>query len=282
MRFSAKTAIFFIIMTSVMMMTAGHAFAAADCPPAVTEIDASSYWSNYPDYRDRLLTVDETLRNDSACQTCRLQLEGAEASNGVSLETPMPRYIGNLSQTTLSQVSMKFRIPHGVGSFHSRVRLVCLPDAGDPPRPTQPVEQNLMIIDPDFALANEGCPADPVPETGIHSSVMDTTYGPRRFVVTVKDADGNPVAGKSIKWSLSNNYDFRFLDSTAVTDEAGQAYAVVTPPQYFICIIPYYSKGMTLVGATSEDGMTSESQFAYTRCAPPGSSPPWLKLAGTS
>jgi hypothetical protein len=169
-----------------------------------------------------------------------------------------------------------------VGSFHSRVRFICLPDAANPPAPPQPVEQNLMNIDPDFALANEGCPADPTTETGIHPFVMDSTYGPRRFVITLKDASGIAVAGKTIKWGLSNNYDFRFLESTTVTDEAGQAFAVVTPPQYFICIIPYYSRGMTVVGATSEDGQTSESKFVYTRCAPPGSTPPWVKLPGIS
>ena len=265
-----------------MILSAGHAFATVDCPPAVSEIDASSYWSNYTDYRDRLLTVDETIRNDSPCQTCKLQLEGIDASNGVSLETPMPRYLGNLSQAALEHLSMKFRVPHGVGSFHSRVRFVCLPDAANPPGPTAPIAQNLMNIDPDFALANEGCPADPMPETGIHPFVMDTTYGPRRFVVTMKDADGNPLAGKTIKWSLSDNYDFSFLDSSTVTDEAGQAYAVVTPPRYFICIVPYFSKGLTVVGATSEDGQTSDSQFAYTRCAPPGSAPPSLNLSATS
>ncbi|MFA5800972.1 MAG: Ig-like domain-containing protein [Thermoleophilia bacterium] len=276
MRFSAKSSIIFLIMASAVILTAGEAFAAVDCLPAISEIDATPHWSSYADYRDRLLTVDETIRNDSDCQSCRLQLQGVEASSGVSLETPMPRYIGNLSQGAISHMSMKFRIPQGVGSFHSHFRLVCLPDATESPAAPQPVEQQQMSMDPDFALANEGCPVEPAPDPAIHYPVIEAAYGPRRFVVTVKNADGGPVAGKTVKWGLSNSYDFRIIENSTVTDEAGQVYAVVTPPQYFICIIPYYSKGMTVVSAASEDGSASESRFTYTRCAPPGSTPPWL------
>lgn len=96
---------------------------------------------------------------------------------------------------------------------------------------------------------------------------VDLSYGPRLFTATLVDENGNPVAGRSVKWSLSNNISFRIMASTDVTDEQGQVTALVTPPDYFICISPYFSQELTVVGARSEDNQDASAIFVYSRCA---------------
>ena len=279
MRNLLTTVIILCIFVLFMAVSASITFAAEpECPTDITESGATSFWASYSDYRERLLTVDETLSSNSPCLSCRLQLEEVHVSNGVSLETPLPSYLGELQQAGSRQLRMKFRIPHGVGSFNSRIRLICVPAPA--PDPVPPQVMPVMTLDPPMALANEGCPEISLGVAGSHPIPGDTAYGPRRFLVTLKDAGGNPLSGRSIKWSLSNDIDFRVTDSTATTDANGQAYAVITPPQYFICIIPYYSRGRTLVVASGEEGDSAASIFVYTRCAPPGSVPPWMASPG--
>ncbi|MHB9111453.1 MAG: Ig-like domain-containing protein [Thermoleophilia bacterium] len=252
-----------------MLVSASPASAStapSPCEPQVAELGAVPFWHNYNDYLERRLTVDESLKNTGGCLPCLLRLAQVEPSDGVSLETTLPIDLGELQPAENITVRMKFRVPAGVSRFQSRARFIC----GQPAPETgpQPVPGGLMMIKPSFAWANEGCPVLPPAEMAAPELPADLSYGPRLFTATLVDKNGDPVAGKSVKWSLSNNISFRILASTDVTDDQGRATALVTPPQYFICVAPYFSRDLTRVIAISEDSLGDSATFVYSRCLP--------------
>lgn len=244
-----------------------------DCQPQVSVTTAHPFWENYGNYLERKLTVDESLRNVGNCLSCQMQVVRVETNQGVTLETPLPLDLGNLPQTASGAIRVHFRIPVGVSHFNSRLQVIC------DPRGTQPLTADQLTIDPPLAWANEGCPLEPPPELAGKTLPDDQVFGARLYTATLKDEAGNPLVGQTLKWHLSNTFNFRILDSTTVTNAAGQITALVTPPQYFVCVIPYYDKGMTEVRAVRGDGLQASGAFVFTRCAPPGSVPPWLMPA---
>lgn len=259
----------------LLLLTLAAAFAAlspgaasaATCEPAIDSITASPYWASYSDYTSRLLTVDEYVSGSSACDTCRYQVEEVTASQGVTAHAALPASLENLDGGPQSRVTIRFQVPDGINSFSSSLRVTCQP---------QPALVTAeLTIDPEYALANEGCPEGPVPELAGLPLPADQQYGSRPFTVTLTDTLGRPLAGRTVKWSLSNSIDFRFLSQETVTDENGRATAVITPPQYFTDIAPYFDKGSSLVSAVSEGGSEASALFVYTRCAPVGERPPW-------
>lgn len=268
-RLAAK-ALLTVTLIAATLILALPAFAASNCPPEVRELDARPYWSSYSDYHNRLLTVDEKVAGTDSCAPCLIRIVGIEATSGVSVASPLPMEIGELANSEVRSINVRYRVPPGVGSFHSRLRVMCLPE---PPPPT---EASTLTVEPGFAVSNEDCPPAPLPDFEDRTVPAFQEYGPRLFTATFRDAAGNPVAGRSIKWSLSDSFSFRIIESTSITDENGQATALVTPPQYFICIVPYYSKGWTLVTAHSDDGQRADALFLFMRCAPPGTLPPWF------
>lgn len=257
-----------LLTVAVAALAASPAIASAvTCDPAIDSVIAHPYWSSYDDYASGMLTVDEYIRGSSACGTCRYQVEEITASHGVVARTALPAAVGNLSGGSDSRLTVKYQVPDGVNSFTSSLRVTCQ---------TEPaIVTGEMTIDPGHALANEGCPEGPVPDLAGLPLPADQQYGARLFTITLKDPLGRPLAGRTIKWSLSNNIDFRFLSQATVTDANGQAAALVTPPQYFTGIAPYFDKGATLVTAVSEGGQQATALFVYTRCAPVGERPPW-------
>lgn len=243
------------------------------CDPQLRPSSVAPFWATYNDFRERRLTVDESLQNIGGCLPCAINISNIEADNGVIIETPMPIDMGELPATATGTITVKYRVPPGVSRFRARLHAVCRPE---PPPPPPPVSASYTVyMEPAFAYANEGCPLGPLPEAPASTLPDDQTYAPRRFTVTVKDADGNPVAGKKIDWWLSNMIQFRIIDDSAITDDNGQAFAVVSPPMFFVCISPYFDRGATLVFAGSEGAAPGQALFAYTRCTPPGTGPPW-------
>ncbi|MCL4474419.1 MAG: Ig-like domain-containing protein [Actinobacteria bacterium] len=266
-------ALAFLALTLVAIFSfQAVAFAStAQCDPQVAQTAPQAYWSSYNDYLERRLTVDENLQNTGGCVPCQLRIAQVEASQGVSIETPLPIDLGDIPQAASGNVRLKFMVPAGVDSFYSRIKVVCAP------APPQPVSSPQFTIEPPLAWANEGCPVAP-PELDGLELPTDQQYGARLFTATLKDEGGSPVAGKAVKWRLSDPFGFRIIESSGVTDAAGQATALVTPPQYFVCIVPYFDRGITKVTATTDDGLQANATFAYSRCAPVGATPPW---AGT-
>jgi len=59
------------------------------------------------------------------------------------------------------------------------------------------------------------------------------------------------------------------IEISGLVKRYGQVTALVTPPQYFICVAPYFDRGSTRVSAISEDLLAGNATFVYTRCAPP-------------
>lgn len=256
----------FTLAAAFAALSPGAASAAA-CEPVIDSITASPYWASYGDYASRLLTIDEYVSGSSACDTCRYQVEEVTASQGVIPRAALPASLENLDGGPQSRVTIRFQVPEGVNSFSSSLRVTCQP---------QPALVTAeLTIDPEYALANEGCPEGPVPELAGLPLPADQQYGARAFTITLTDTLGRPLAGKAIKWSLSDNVFFRFLSQATVTDANGQATALVTPPQYFTGVAPYFDKGSTLVTAVSEGGEQASALFVYTRCAPVGERPPW-------
>lgn len=249
----------------------------ADCQPQVSVTTASPFWENYGNFLERKLTVDESMQNVGNCLSCLMQVVQVETNQGVTLETPLPLDLGNLSQATSGAIRVHFRVPLGVSHFNSRLQVIC--DPRTPQTGTQPLTADQLTIDPPLAWANEGCPLEPPPELAGETLPTDQVFGARLYTATLKDEAGNPLVGQTLKWHLSDTINFRILDSTTVTNTAGQVTALVTPPQYFVCVIPYYDKGMTEVRAVRGDGLQAGGAFVFTRCAPPGSVPPWLTPA---
>lgn len=267
------------LIALTMMIPASPASAAIGpppCEPKVVELGAVPLWDNYNDYLERRLTVDESLENTGGCVPCLLRLAQVDPSDGVSLETTLPIDLGELQPAENTTIRMKFRVPPGVIRFNSRAQFICGQPA--PVQDPQPVPDGQLAIEPSFAWANEGCLVTPPEELGAPEFKPaelaapglpdDLSYGPRLFTSALVDENGEPVAGMNIKWSLSNNISFRILDSTDVTDDQGQVTALVTPPQYFICVVPYFSRDATRVTAISEDGHAGNATFLYSRCAP--------------
>ncbi|MDO8735627.1 MAG: Ig-like domain-containing protein [Thermoleophilia bacterium] len=267
---------FFITVTLACMavlallVTATPASAAIPDPPAceprVIEIAAVPFWENYNDYLDRRLTIDESVENSGGCLPCLLRIAQVDPDEGVSLETKLPIDLGELQPAAGTTFRMKFRVPPGVSRFHSRARFICRPPV---PRPEPlPATGSQLTIQPPFAWANEGCPVSPPPEMAGQELPADLGYTSRLFTATLVDENGDPMPGKTVKWHLSNNIDFRIIDSTGVTDELGNVTVLVTPPQYFICVVPYFDRGVTRVTAVTEDRVEDTATFVYTRCAP--------------
>ena len=273
--FSGKTltaAIFFSVAVALFLSLATAALAStAQCEPQVAQSSPTAYWSSYKDYLEHRLTVDESLENTGGCVPCLLRIAEVEASQGVTVQTPMPLEIGNLAPSAIRNVRLQFMVPLGVASFRSHLRVVC------GPLPPQPVSSSQFRIEPPVAWANEGCPVPPPEMSGL-AMPADQAYGPRVFTATLRDENGNPVAGKALKWRLSDPVGFRIIQSSGVTDENGQTAALVTPPQYFVCIVPYFDRGMTIVSAVTDDGRQAGATFVYSRCAPVGATPPWAGL----
>lgn len=233
------------------------------------------FWATYNDFRERRLTVDESLQNIGGCLAGAINISNIEADNGVIIETPMPIDLGELPATATGTITItvKYRVPPGVSRFRARLHAVCRP--GPPPPPPTASASYSVYMEPGFAYANEGCPLELVSEAPVSPLPDDQTYAPRRFTVTVKDTNGNPVAGKKIDWWLSNMVQFRIIDGSAITDDNGQAFAVVSPPMFFVCISPYFDRRATLLFVGTEGAAPGQALFAYTRCTPPGMDPPW-------
>lgn len=263
-------ALAFLALTLVAIFSfQAVAFASTTpCDPEVAETAPQAYWFSYNDYIEHRLTVDENLQNTGGCVPCQLRIAQVEASQGVSVETPLPIDLGEIPQAASGNIRLQFMVPAGVGSFRSRIKVICAPV------PPQPVSSPQYSIEPPLAWANEGCPQAP-PELEGLGLPTDRRYGPRLFTATLKDGSGNPVAGKTVKWHLSDPFGFRILESSGATGAQGQATALVTPPQYFVCIAPYFDRGITLVSATTGDGLQADATFVYSRCAPAGATPPW-------
>ena len=241
------------------------------CEPSLGVSAPGPFWESYGDYLERRLSVNETVENAGGCPTCALRIDAVDADNGVSVETPLPLDIGEAPGVSGAPVKIRYHVPPGVRAFHARLRTVCAPV------PAPPAPELAITIEPPVAYANDGCPSSPVVLPPALPEPTDEPYGPRRFTATLRDAEGLAVAGHEVKWGLSDPFDFTILESSSVTDENGQAYVIVNPPLYFICIWPYFDRGATRVEALSPDSVPGTAAFFYTRCAPVGAEPPWTE-----
>jgi hypothetical protein len=244
---------------------------APPCEPSLEYSQPAPFWETYGDYLERRLTVDETVQNLGSCVPCALRIEAVDTDGGVSVETPLPLELGELTASEGAPVRIRYYVPPGVNAFHYRLRAACAPV------PPPPVPSLTFTLEPAAAYANDGCPPSPVALPPALPEPAEDQYGPRRFIATLRDAGGLPVAGHEVKWRLSNPIDFSIMESSGVTDAEGNAYAVVSPPLFFICVSPYFDRGATLVEAVSPDSVPGSAVFFYTRCAPLGAEPPWTE-----
>ncbi|MFA5801638.1 MAG: glycosyl hydrolase [Thermoleophilia bacterium] len=87
--------------------------------PQLTLAPAKSYWANYADYLARLLSVDMRVSNTGANGAYDLRLIDSANTNGASLATALPVWVGNIVPGYSSIVPMIFRVPAGITSFHT-------------------------------------------------------------------------------------------------------------------------------------------------------------------
>lgn len=87
--------------------------------PRLTLGSAKNYWANYTDYRARLLSVDMRVSNSGVNGAYNLRLIDSANTNGVSLSSPLPAWVGDIAPGYASIAQLKFRVPAGVVSFHT-------------------------------------------------------------------------------------------------------------------------------------------------------------------
>jgi hypothetical protein len=263
-------------LMAVLAMAAPSAEAVSapsqeDCTPRLAISTASPFWASYADYLLHELSVDTSFQNLTECASCSISITDIITDNGVVTVTPMPLVLGKPPLASSTSITVKFLIPAGINRFHLSPRAVCETH----PSTTVDSQPTNLAVDPDLAYANDGCPDGPVPDISPLPLPEEQSYTPRRFTLTLTNEDGTPAAGRPVKWSLSNEISFRILESSVITGADGKAYAMVSPPLYFVCIAPYFDHDVTHLEAHS-DNEVSEAVFAYTRCAPIGATPPWV------
>lgn len=244
-----------------VLWSATQAFAAGvtppnppTCDPQIQTSAVAPYWASYNDFRERRLSVRESLQNIGGCQPCAIDVSSIEADNGVTVETPLPIGIGNLPDAATGNITVRYRVPPGISSFRVHLSAVCRPT------PPPPVTTQLVIsLTPEHAFVMDGCPTfAPLPP--------EEEYGPKRFTATVLDLDGNPASGQSVYWSIDDPVHFTVSphESTFTTDADGKAYLTVYPPWDKLRVPG--DQGSTLVTAGVDGAVTARTTFSYCRC----------------
>lgn len=92
---------------------------ASLCPrPAIAPAwGIRSYWSNYNDYYERRLSVDFEIRNFGAIDAYNLRMVGSSCTNGASLASAVPRWVGNVPAFNKGYFTLQYSVPSGVASF---------------------------------------------------------------------------------------------------------------------------------------------------------------------
>lgn len=85
--------------------------------PGVGVSIQSSHWASYADYTARDLTVTLRFSNNGATTAFATAMTGSTNTNGVILNTAMPLAVGDLNAGATMDVTARYNIPVGVGSF---------------------------------------------------------------------------------------------------------------------------------------------------------------------
>lgn len=77
----------------------------------------ASFWANYYDYVNRVLSVDFNLDNTGSNDAFNIVVDGSSSSGGVSLASGLPVTVGDVAAGGESLLRMKYAVPGGGGSF---------------------------------------------------------------------------------------------------------------------------------------------------------------------
>ena len=90
--------------------------------PSLTLAKTGVYWASYADYTSRLLSVDYRLTNPMAypfMTAYNVMVADSSATNGVILETSMPRSFNVIGVWGSVEYTLRYNVPSGVGSFRT-------------------------------------------------------------------------------------------------------------------------------------------------------------------
>jgi len=110
----------------------GTAYADSGClgaRPSILNTATAIRWNSYSDYVARRLTVDFNL----ACTTGQARsvlVQGASASNGVALLTPVPLSLGDLNPGDGAVATLTYDVPAGVSQFKTSMQVTAADDCG--------------------------------------------------------------------------------------------------------------------------------------------------------
>ncbi len=89
-------------------------------------------WSSYPDYSNRLLSVEYTVSNHGGGSGYNVQITGSSATSGVTLPVQTPFVAGDLPAGSTASFSLRYLVPAGVSRFTATVQASAEDGAGVP------------------------------------------------------------------------------------------------------------------------------------------------------
>lgn len=88
--------------------------------PSLSLSRGSVFWASYADYTARHLSISYAIRNAGAIAANNVLITGSQATQGVSLTTPMSLYVGDLTPGSTTSQTLVYFIPVGVTSFTAK------------------------------------------------------------------------------------------------------------------------------------------------------------------
>ncbi len=76
-----------------------------------------TYWASFSDYLIRELSIDFSIRNNSAIDATAVQITDCNSTNGVALDGPLPANVGDIAAGASTSISLKYQVPQGATTF---------------------------------------------------------------------------------------------------------------------------------------------------------------------
>jgi len=134
MRLRKLTALLLLTLSASFLCfaNAGIARAGSVCAgsrPSISNTATAVRWSSYSDYVGRRLTVDFYLTCLDS-QAREVSIQDVSSSNGVSLSTPVPLALGDLSPGSGAVATLTYNVPAGVSQFKTSLLVTAADDCG--------------------------------------------------------------------------------------------------------------------------------------------------------
>jgi YD repeat-containing protein len=88
------------------------------------------YWASYQDWLDHQLSIDYRITDNGPGTAFGSKVTNSTATSGVYLTTTMPMNLGEISEGSFADFTLKYYIPSGVTSFQATVYSTCADSGG--------------------------------------------------------------------------------------------------------------------------------------------------------